>query len=53
MRWARRCREGWKNYMAFAPSRGVGLVAVNQFNFGGFSQLAGAANRLIAELAPR
>jgi hypothetical protein len=29
------------------------FVAVNQFNFGGFSQLAGAVNRLIAELAPR
>jgi D-alanyl-D-alanine-carboxypeptidase/D-alanyl-D-alanine-endopeptidase len=46
--------QGFMSYMAVAPSRGVGVfVAVNQFNFGGFSQLAGAVNGLIAELAPR
>ena len=46
--------QGFMSYMAFAPSRGVGVfVAVNQFNFAGFTQLAEAANGLVAQLAPR
>jgi D-alanyl-D-alanine-carboxypeptidase/D-alanyl-D-alanine-endopeptidase len=46
--------QGFMTYMAFAPSRGVGIfVAVNQFNFAGFIQLAKAANGLVAQLAPR
>jgi len=46
--------QGFMSYLAFAPNRGVGVfVAVNQFNFGGFFQLAGAVNGLIAQLAPR
>ncbi|MBV9753368.1 MAG: D-alanyl-D-alanine-carboxypeptidase/endopeptidase AmpH [Hyphomicrobiales bacterium] len=46
--------QGFMSYMAFAPSRGVGVfVAVNQFNFGGFIQMAETANGLIGELAPR
>ncbi len=46
--------QGFMSYLAFAPGRGVGVfVAVNQFNFGGLSQLTGAVNELIAQLAPR
>jgi D-alanyl-D-alanine-carboxypeptidase/D-alanyl-D-alanine-endopeptidase len=46
--------HGFMSYLALAPSRGVGVfVAVNQFNFGGLSQIAKMANGLIAELAPR
>jgi D-alanyl-D-alanine-carboxypeptidase/D-alanyl-D-alanine-endopeptidase len=46
--------QGFMTYMAFAPSRGVGIfVAVNQFNFGGFISLAKASDNLVAELAPR
>jgi serine-type D-Ala-D-Ala carboxypeptidase/endopeptidase len=46
--------QGFMSYVALAPSRGVGIfVAMNQFNFGAFSQLADTANGLIAELAPR
>jgi len=46
--------QGFMSYLAFAPTRGVGVfVAVNQFNFGGFFQLSGAVNGLIAQLAPR
>jgi len=45
---------GFMAYMAFAPSREVGVfIAVNQFNFGGFIQLAKAADGLVAQLAPR
>jgi serine-type D-Ala-D-Ala carboxypeptidase/endopeptidase len=46
--------QGFMSYVALAPSRGVGVfVAVNQFNFGGFSELAHAVNGLVGQLAPR
>lgn len=46
--------QGFMSYIALAPTRGVGVfVAVNQFNFGGFMQMAEAMNDLIGELAPR
>jgi D-alanyl-D-alanine-carboxypeptidase/D-alanyl-D-alanine-endopeptidase len=46
--------QGFMTHMVLAPSRGVDVfVAVNLFNFGGFIQLAKAADGLVAELAPR
>ena len=46
--------QGIFTYTAFAPTRGVGVfVAINQFNVGAFSAMAGAANGLIEQLAPR
>jgi D-alanyl-D-alanine-carboxypeptidase/D-alanyl-D-alanine-endopeptidase len=46
--------NGEFSYIAFAPSRGVGVfVSINQFSVGGFDAMAKAANELIAELAPR
>jgi D-alanyl-D-alanine-carboxypeptidase/D-alanyl-D-alanine-endopeptidase len=46
--------QGMFTYVAFAPSRGIGVfVAINQFSIGGFEAMVKAANRLIGELAPR
>jgi D-alanyl-D-alanine-carboxypeptidase/D-alanyl-D-alanine-endopeptidase len=46
--------QGEFSYVAFAPSRGIGvLVSINRFSVGGFDAMVKAANALIAELAPR
>ena len=46
--------NGVFSYVAFAPSRGVGVfIAINQFDFSAATAMAGVANRLIATLAPR
>ncbi len=46
--------QGIFTYSAFAPTRGVGVfAAINQFNVGAFTALAGTANGLIEQLAPR
>jgi D-alanyl-D-alanine-carboxypeptidase/D-alanyl-D-alanine-endopeptidase len=46
--------EGTFTYIAFAPTRGVGVfVSMNQFNFGAFRDMAKMANDLIEQLAPR
>jgi serine-type D-Ala-D-Ala carboxypeptidase/endopeptidase len=46
--------QGIFTYAAFAPTRGVGVfVAINQFNVGAFTAMAGMANGLIEQLAPR
>ncbi|WP_029058398.1 serine hydrolase [Stappia stellulata] len=46
--------DGVFSYIAFAPSRGVGVfIAINQFDFSAATAMARVANRLIATLAPR
>jgi D-alanyl-D-alanine-carboxypeptidase/D-alanyl-D-alanine-endopeptidase len=46
--------QGQFSYIAFAPTRGVGVfVSINEFNAAGFSEMAKAVNDLITELAPR
>lgn len=46
--------QGVFSYVAFAPTRGVGVfVAINQFNLNAGLGMAAAANTLIAQLAPR
>ena len=46
--------NGIFSYIAFAPSRGVGVfIAINQFDFSAGMEMAHVANRLIATLAPR
>lgn len=46
--------EGTFSYLAFAPTRGVGVfMSINQYNFNAFPIMAEAANNLIAQLAPR
>ncbi|WP_395709018.1 D-alanyl-D-alanine-carboxypeptidase/endopeptidase AmpH [Reyranella sp.] len=46
--------QGIFTYSAFAPTRGVGVfAAINQFNVGAFTAMAGTANGLIEQLAPR
>lgn len=46
--------QGEFSYVAFAPSRGIGVfVSINRFSVGGFDAMVKAANALIAELAPR
>jgi len=46
--------QGQFSYIAFAPSRGVGVfISINQFSVSGFDAMVKAANELIAELAPR
>jgi D-alanyl-D-alanine-carboxypeptidase/D-alanyl-D-alanine-endopeptidase len=46
--------QGMFSFVAFAPSRGVGVfVAINEFNVGGFDAMSKAAIELITELAPR
>jgi D-alanyl-D-alanine-carboxypeptidase/D-alanyl-D-alanine-endopeptidase len=46
--------QGIFTYTAFAPTRGVGaFVAINKFDFGAATAMAGVVNQLIGELAPR
>jgi D-alanyl-D-alanine-carboxypeptidase/D-alanyl-D-alanine-endopeptidase len=46
--------QGVFSYVAFAPTRGVGVfVAVNKFDLAAGQAMAEAANDLIADLAPR
>ncbi len=46
--------QGTFSYIAFAPSRGVGVfIAINQFDFGAAMAMAAVANNLITTLAPR
>jgi len=46
--------QGVFSYVAFAPSRGVGVfVSMNEFNLGGGIAMMHAVNNMIAELAPR
>ena len=46
--------QGQFSYIAFAPTRGVGVfVSINEFNAAGFGEMAKAVNDLITELAPR
>jgi D-alanyl-D-alanine-carboxypeptidase/D-alanyl-D-alanine-endopeptidase len=46
--------QGIFTYTAFAPTRGVGVfVAINKFDFGAATAMAGVVNHLIGELAPR
>ncbi len=46
--------NGVFSYLAFAPSRGVGVfIAINQFNFSAGMEMAHLVNDLIAMLAPR
>ncbi len=46
--------QGIFSYVAFAPTRGVGIfVAINRFDFTAAKAMAAAANDLITELAPR
>jgi D-alanyl-D-alanine-carboxypeptidase/D-alanyl-D-alanine-endopeptidase len=47
-------RQGQFSYIAFAPTRGVGVfISINQFDFAASMAMATVANDLIAELAPR
>jgi serine-type D-Ala-D-Ala carboxypeptidase/endopeptidase len=46
--------QGIFSYTAFAPARGIGVfIAISKFDFGAATTMTEAANRLIAELAPR
>jgi serine-type D-Ala-D-Ala carboxypeptidase/endopeptidase len=46
--------QGQFSYVVIAPSRGIGVfVSINQFSIGGFTGMVEAANKLVAELAPR
>jgi D-alanyl-D-alanine-carboxypeptidase/D-alanyl-D-alanine-endopeptidase len=46
--------QGIFSYVAFAPTRGVGVfIAINQFNLGAALKMAEVVNELIATLAPR
>ncbi|MEF2549199.1 D-alanyl-D-alanine-carboxypeptidase/endopeptidase AmpH [Aurantimonas sp. E1-2-R+4] len=46
--------NGVFSYIAFAPSRGVGVfISINQFNFSASIAMATVTNELIATLAPR
>ncbi|POF30485.1 D-alanyl-D-alanine-carboxypeptidase/endopeptidase AmpH [Roseibium marinum] len=46
--------HGVFSYLAFAPSRGVGIfMSINQFNFSASMEMANVVNDLIAVLAPR
>ena len=46
--------DGVFSYIAFAPSRGVGVfIAINKFDFSAGIEIAQVANGLIATLAPR
>ncbi|MCD1635103.1 D-alanyl-D-alanine-carboxypeptidase/endopeptidase AmpH [Martelella mediterranea] len=46
--------NGVFSYVAFAPSRGVGVfIAINQFNFSAGMEMAHLVNALIGRLAPR
>ena len=46
--------QGQFSYVVMAPTRGIGVfVSINQFSVGGFTGMVEAANKLIAQLAPR
>jgi D-alanyl-D-alanine-carboxypeptidase/D-alanyl-D-alanine-endopeptidase len=46
--------QGEFSYVAFAPTRGIGVFAsINQFSVGGFDAMTKGVNKLIAQLAPR
>jgi D-alanyl-D-alanine-carboxypeptidase/D-alanyl-D-alanine-endopeptidase len=46
--------QGIFSYIAFAPTRGVGVfIAINQFNLGAALKMAEVANEFVATLAPR
>jgi D-alanyl-D-alanine-carboxypeptidase/D-alanyl-D-alanine-endopeptidase len=46
--------RGQFSYVVMAPQRGVGVfVSINQFSIEGFTGMVEAANKLIADLAPR
>ena len=46
--------QGQFSYVVIAPTRGIGVfVSINQFSVGGFTGMVEAANKLVAELAPR
>jgi D-alanyl-D-alanine-carboxypeptidase/D-alanyl-D-alanine-endopeptidase len=46
--------QGMFSYIAFAPTRGVGVfIAINQFNLGAALKMAEVVNEFIATLAPR
>ncbi|KZM50652.1 D-alanyl-D-alanine-carboxypeptidase/endopeptidase AmpH [Labrenzia sp. OB1] len=46
--------HGVFSYLAFAPSRGVGIfMSISQFNFSASMEMANVVNDLIAVLAPR
>ncbi len=46
--------QGEFSYVAFAPTRGIGVFAsINEFSVGGFDAMANGVNKLITELAPR
>lgn len=46
--------QGIFSYVAFAPTRGIGVfVVINQFNIAGVGTMTKAANELISSLAPR
>jgi serine-type D-Ala-D-Ala carboxypeptidase/endopeptidase len=46
--------QGIFSYIAFAPTRGVGVfIAINQFNLGAALKMAEVANEFLATLAPR
>lgn len=46
--------QGQFSYVVMAPARGVGVfVSINQFSVSGFTGMVEAANKLVAQLAPR
>nr|WP_272210593.1 D-alanyl-D-alanine-carboxypeptidase/endopeptidase AmpH [Marinicella sp. W31]MDC2876492.1 D-alanyl-D-alanine-carboxypeptidase/endopeptidase AmpH [Marinicella sp. W31] len=46
--------DGIFSYIAFAPSRGVGVfISINKFDFSAGAEIATVANKLITALAPR
>ena len=46
--------QGQFSYVVMAPARGIGVfVSINQFSIGGFTGMVEAANKLVAQLAPR
>ena len=46
--------QGQFSYVVIAPTRGIGVfVSINQFSVSGFTSMVDAANKLVAELAPR
>ena len=46
--------QGQFSYVVIAPTRGIGVfVSINQFSVSGFTGMVDAANKLVAELAPR
>jgi D-alanyl-D-alanine-carboxypeptidase/D-alanyl-D-alanine-endopeptidase len=46
--------QGQFSYVVMAPTRGIGVfVSINQFSIDGFTGMVEAANKLVAQLAPR